>query len=490
MHRHSQTSKHQVAPGCLKIFIDPSLRIHRGGLLAANYIPPRVALGARAAAQPLLSFVRRANRQRSLQRSLRRTTPRRTPATLTRLGRFGHVRPVRSPLGDDSRRRHASEAPTTTRAGADEVVYRPSDSTTRMTGPLSTGRRPAPASLGDPAMPLPDRPTRSSTSACARSLNTRVSSLPTRRHAPRRRPDHPNLPTFGTAPDTTRTPPRTYLPLDTQARSSASVLAGASPPAPPNPRCGCSASGSAPISRSMSEYHAATVVQSSWRGFKAREGRARKTRACRVEPSRPLPAKRTQGKPRAPPPPTSPPRIPASSRRGRGPRRDHPRGLAARALPPRRVSTHPHRERREPPPMDSNGLSDPYVKVSLVDDDGTPYKKMVHRVPFEYATLNPEWDYSFYMAPRIWICARRGSVSKFSITISGARMTPWDGNVPFASSTRTSRRSSSVPRGGVPRKNQRRRRLGSASSPAAARIRSRLSHDETHASLSPAFLPE
>ena len=47
--------------------------------------------------------------------------------------------------------------------------------------------------------------------------------------------------------------------------------------------------------------------------------------------------------------------------------------------------------------MDLNGLSDPYVKVSLVDDDGTPYKKMVHRVPFEYATLNPEWDYSFYM---------------------------------------------------------------------------------------------
>lgn len=48
-------------------------------------------------------------------------------------------------------------------------------------------------------------------------------------------------------------------------------------------------------------------------------------------------------------------------------------------------------------PMDSNGLSDPYVKVSLVDDDKVAYKSMVHRVPYEAQTLNPKWDHGFYI---------------------------------------------------------------------------------------------
>ena len=47
--------------------------------------------------------------------------------------------------------------------------------------------------------------------------------------------------------------------------------------------------------------------------------------------------------------------------------------------------------------MDSNGLSDPYVKVTLVDLDGVPYKRQVHRTPFEFATLDPKWDVSFFM---------------------------------------------------------------------------------------------
>jgi hypothetical protein len=48
-------------------------------------------------------------------------------------------------------------------------------------------------------------------------------------------------------------------------------------------------------------------------------------------------------------------------------------------------------------PMDSNGLSDPYVKVSLVDADKVAYKSMIHRVPFEGQTLNPQWNYGFYI---------------------------------------------------------------------------------------------
>lgn len=67
--------------------------------------------------------------------------------------------PTRSPLGDDSRTRHASEAPTTTRAGADEVVYRPSGSDDENDAPTLD---PTPTRSGifgaSPATPLPDRP--------------------------------------------------------------------------------------------------------------------------------------------------------------------------------------------------------------------------------------------------------------------------------------------------------------------------------------------
>lgn len=47
--------------------------------------------------------------------------------------------------------------------------------------------------------------------------------------------------------------------------------------------------------------------------------------------------------------------------------------------------------------MDSNGLSDPYVKVTLVDLDGVAYQRQVNRTPFEFATLEPKWNVSFFM---------------------------------------------------------------------------------------------
>ena len=148
---------------------------------------------------------------------------------------------------------------------------RPSDST-------FLNWTPPPASWCDPrdAPPRPSDP----------NVHLRVRALaqdpcvvpPDASSSPRgARPDHPNLPTFRTAPDTTRSPPRTYLPprhpgaLLLQSRGSVTS-------SPSDLAADASASGSAPISRSMSEYHAATVVQSSWRGFKAREG-AREKRA-------------------------------------------------------------------------------------------------------------------------------------------------------------------------------------------------------------------
>ena len=147
----------------------------------------------------------------------------------------------------------------------------------------------------------------------------------------------------------------------------------------------------------MSEYHAATVVQSSWRGFKAREG-AREKRALVASGIASAAGEKNARKT----PGTSAANFAAEvSRRPRVEGGVH--GGTIRV-----VLRHVHFLRgvflhirivsaENLLPMDSNGLSDPYVKVSLVDDDGTPYKKMVHRVPFEYATLNPEWDYSFYM---------------------------------------------------------------------------------------------
>ena len=182
--------------------------------------------------------------------------------------------------------------------------------TTRMTGPLSTGRRPAPASLvRPPRCPSPtvqpDRPPPRS-----RARSTPV-CRPSRRVVIARgaRPDHPNLPTFRTAPDTTRTPPRTYLPLDTQARLGFSPRGSVTSSPSRSRAVDASASGSAPISRSMSEYHAATVVQSSWRGFKAREG-AREKRALVASDIASAAGEKNARKTRAPPPPTSPLRYP------------------------------------------------------------------------------------------------------------------------------------------------------------------------------------
>ena len=43
------------------------------------------------------------------------------------------------------------------------------------------------------------------------------------------------------------------------------------------------------------------------------------------------------------------------------------------------------------------GTWKPYAEVSLVDDDKICYKSMIHRVPYEAGTLNPKWDYGFYL---------------------------------------------------------------------------------------------
>ena len=148
----------------------------------------------------------------------------------------------------------------------------------------------------------------------------------------------------------------------------------------------------------MSESRAATVVQSSWRGAKAREG-ARERRALQASGI----ASAVGGDKNA----RKPPGASASTFAAEVSRRPRVEG-GIHGGTIRIVVRHVHFLRgvflhvrvvsaANLLPMDSNGLSDPYVKVTLVDDDGTPYKKMIHRVPFEYATLDPEWDYSFYM---------------------------------------------------------------------------------------------
>ena len=214
----------------------------------------------------------------------------------------------------------------------------------------------------------------------------------------------------------------------------------------------------------MSEYHAATVVQSSWRGFKAREG-AREKRALVASGIASAAGEKNARKT----PGTSAANFAAEvSRRPRVEGGVH--GGTIRV-----VLRHVHFLRgvflhirivsaENLLPMDSNGLSDPYVKVSLVDDDGTPYKKMVHRVPFEHATLNPEWDYSFYMGSADLDLRQEDPFRNFRLRSVERGRAMGAAIMPFASSTWTSRRSSSVPRGGVP-ENQRRRRLGSASFP-------------------------
>ena len=105
----------------------------------------------------------------------------------------------------------------TTRAGADEVVYRPSGSDDENDAPTLD---PTPTRSGifgaSPATPLPDRPS----SATARARSPRIPSLPTRRR--RRVASAPTPPRLRPASDPNRrSPTRTYLPRDTQARSSA-----------------------------------------------------------------------------------------------------------------------------------------------------------------------------------------------------------------------------------------------------------------------------
>ena len=105
----------------------------------------------------------------------------------------------------------------TTRAGADEVVYRPSGSDDEND---ATSLDPTPTRSGifgaSPATPLPDRPS----SATARARRPRIPSLPTRRR--RRAASAPTPPPRRPASDPNRRSlPRMYPPCDTQARSSA-----------------------------------------------------------------------------------------------------------------------------------------------------------------------------------------------------------------------------------------------------------------------------
>ena len=194
MHRHSHTSKHQVAPGCLKIFIDPSLRIHHSGLLAANYYSSTRRSRRASCGRNPPPVVRASRESPTLSPTLSPTDD--TPA---------HARDVNPPWpfracparcdrrsattpGHDTRaRRRRRRARARTRWCTVRAIP-----TTRMTGPLSTGRRPAPASLvRPPRCPSPTvRPERPPPRSRARSTPV---CRPSRRVviAPRRPPRSP-----------------------------------------------------------------------------------------------------------------------------------------------------------------------------------------------------------------------------------------------------------------------------------------------------------
>ena len=45
------------------------------------------------------------------------------------------------------------------------------------------------------------------------------------------------------------------------------------------------------------------------------------------------------------------------------------------------------------PPMDANGLADPYVKLRMLPDSSNAAKQKTDR---EEKTLNPEWEETFF----------------------------------------------------------------------------------------------
>ena len=184
-------------------------------LSIANYsTPARVALGARAAGAPLHSVVRASRDSPTLfpaddawahardldpPRSLRLCPARRDRRSAT------------TPGHDTQARRRRRRARARTRWCTVRAVP-----TTRTTRPRSTRRRPAPASSVRP----PRRPSPIVHPPRPRARSHRIPSLPTRRR--RRAASAPTPPLLRSASDPNRrSPPRTYLPCDTQARSSA-----------------------------------------------------------------------------------------------------------------------------------------------------------------------------------------------------------------------------------------------------------------------------
>ena len=54
-------------------------------------------------------------------------------------------------------------------------------------------------------------------------------------------------------------------------------------------------------------------------------------------------------------------------------------------------------ECRNLPPMDPNGLADPFVKLSLLDSDGKDKSPMKQKTERREKTLDPQFDESFFL---------------------------------------------------------------------------------------------
>lgn len=54
-------------------------------------------------------------------------------------------------------------------------------------------------------------------------------------------------------------------------------------------------------------------------------------------------------------------------------------------------------ECRNLPPMDPNGLADPYVKVSMLDSEGRDKSSLKQKTERREKTLDPQFDESFFL---------------------------------------------------------------------------------------------